>query len=97
MHALYEPAARNPDGSPYAWLSNPTVPPEWRGYGLGRPQQGAALEHLRGRGARSVLLGVDADDPALVALYRSVGFEVIGGLRCGRAVGPLWEHRTWSP
>jgi ribosomal protein S18 acetylase RimI-like enzyme len=37
----------------------------------------AGITHLRARGASSITLGVDANDPAPFRLYQSVGFEVV--------------------
>jgi ribosomal protein S18 acetylase RimI-like enzyme len=37
----------------------------------------AGIAHLRGRGATSITLGVDADDPAPFRLYQSVGFGIV--------------------
>ena len=37
----------------------------------------AGIAHLRARGAGSITLGVDADDPAPIRLYRSMGFAVV--------------------
>jgi mycothiol synthase len=76
-HAMYEPHLRNPDGAPRAWISNLTVDPDYRGRGIARTMLAAGIHHLRDRGATSVTLGVDADDPAPFGLYRSVGFEVL--------------------
>jgi mycothiol synthase len=80
VHALFDPAHRNPDGQPYAWISNLTTDPAWRGRGLGRALLAAGLDHLRARGAGSVALGVDGGDPVATALYRSAGFATIGSL-----------------
>jgi ribosomal protein S18 acetylase RimI-like enzyme len=40
----------------------------------------AGIAHLRSRGATSVTLGVDADNPAPFRLYQSVGFEIASRL-----------------
>lgn len=76
-HALFNPSARNPDGSPYAWISNLTTDPLWRGRGLGRAMLVAGLEYLHSRGAHSVALGVDGGNAPALALYRSAGFTPI--------------------
>ena len=86
VHALFDPGARNPDGGPYAWLSNLTVDPAWRGRGLGRALLAAGLDHLHARGAGSVALGVDGGEPAPLGLYRSAGFATIG-------TTALWERK----
>jgi len=75
-HAVLEPGHPNPDGSPHAWISNVTVDPDFRGRGIARRMLTAGIEHLRSRGATSITLGVDADNPAPFRLYQSVGFEV---------------------
>jgi mycothiol synthase len=75
-HAVYEPAEQNPDGNPRAWISNVTVDPDYRQQGIARAMLAAGIRHLRQRGASSITLGVDANDPAPFRLYRSVGFQV---------------------
>jgi mycothiol synthase len=75
-HAVYEPSERNPDGYPRAWISNLTVDPERRQRGIARYMLAAGIRHLRDRGAGSITLGVDANDPAPFRLYQSVGFEI---------------------
>jgi mycothiol synthase len=75
-HAVYVALEQNPDGSPRAWISNVTVDPDFRGRGIARGMLAAGIAHLRSRGATSVSLGVDADNPAPFRLYTSVGFEV---------------------
>lgn len=77
-HAVFEPDDDNADGEPRAWISNVTVAPQWRGRGVARAILLAGLHHLRQRGARSIALGVDADNPAPFHLYRSLGFTVVG-------------------
>lgn len=77
VHAQFDAGRRNPTGGPYAWISNLTTDPDWRGRGLGRALLAAGLTHLRMRGAATVALGVDGGDPAPMALYRSAGFSVI--------------------
>lgn len=75
-HAVYEPNEQNPDGGPRAWISNLTVDPNFRQRGIARAMLASGLAHLRGRGAGSITLGVDASDPAPFGLYQSVGFQV---------------------
>lgn len=83
-HAQFDPAGRNPDGVPYAWISNLTTVPEWRGRGLGRALLGAAVADLHRRGAHSTTLGVDSGAAVPIALYRSAGFAEVDRLE-------LWE------
>jgi mycothiol synthase len=76
-HTVFNPAANNPDGAPYAWISNLTTDPAWRGKGLGRALLAAGLAHLHERGGQSAALAVDGGNPAPLNLYRSTGFETI--------------------
>jgi mycothiol synthase len=76
-HARFDRAHHNPDGNPYAWISNLTIDPAWRGRGLGRALLAAGLANLQERGARSVALQVDGGNDTALNLYRSVGFELI--------------------
>lgn len=75
VHAMFDPTAHNLDGGPYAWISNLTTDPDWRGRGLGRLMLSAGIQHLQERGAGSVMLGVDGGNDAAVGLYRSAGFR----------------------
>jgi mycothiol synthase len=84
IHAQFDPAGRNPDGASFAWLSNLTTSPAWRGRGLGRALLSAGIAHLHERDARSVALGVDSGAAAPLTLYRSAGFAEIDRLE-------LWE------
>jgi mycothiol synthase len=85
VHTQFDPKHHNPDGHPYAWISNLTIDPAWRGKGLGRALLAAGLTHLQERGAHSVALSVDGgNDPAL-NLYRSSGFAPISTV-------VIWEH-----
>jgi mycothiol synthase len=79
-HAVFDPSERNPDGNPRAWISNLTVAPAYRGQGISRAMLAAGIAHLRSRGATSVTLGVDADNPAPFRLYLSVGFQIASKL-----------------
>jgi len=85
VHALFDHEARNPDGLPYAWISNLTVDPAWRGQGLGRKLLAVGLNYLRQKGAGSIALGVDGGAVAPKTLYRSAGFEVISTVE-------IWEQ-----
>lgn len=52
------------------------VDPDHAGTGLGRSLTAAGLVSIAQRGVREAMLYVDADNPAAVALYRSLGMEV---------------------
>ncbi|GAC1321413.1 MAG: hypothetical protein NVSMB2_18140 [Chloroflexota bacterium] len=80
-HGVFEPTDNNVDGEPRAWISNVTVDPECRGRGVARAILLAGVAHLRERGATSIGLGVDADNPAPFHLYTSVGFTVVSQTR----------------
>jgi ribosomal protein S18 acetylase RimI-like enzyme len=80
-HAVFAPGEQNPDGNPRAWISNLTVDPDVRQRGVARAMLSAGIAHLRSRGASSVTLGVDADNPAPFRLYQSVGFEIDSGMQ----------------
>ena len=79
-HAVFDPTDRNPDGQPRAWISNLTVDPDHRGRGIGRAMLAAGLDDLRGRGAGSITLGVDAGDAAPLRLYAAAGFSIASRL-----------------
>jgi mycothiol synthase len=85
VHALFDRAHHNPDGGPYAWISNLTTDPQWRGRGLGRALLTAGLTHLYERGARSVALSVNGSNTAALQLYRSAGFTSISTVA-------IWER-----
>jgi mycothiol synthase len=84
VHAIFDPTHQNSDGQPYAWISNLTTDPAWRGRGLGRALLAAGLDYLRQRGARSVALGVDGGNPVPLKLYATAGFRTISTLE-------IWE------
>lgn len=86
-HAIFDPALDNPDGQPYAWISNLTTDPAWRGRGLGRALLAAGLEYLCVQGAGSIALGVDGGAAIPLALYRSAGFATISTVA-------IWERST---
>lgn len=77
IHAMFDDGGRNVDGGLYAWISNLTTDPDWRGRGLARLMLARGVDHLRERGAGSVMLGVDGGNDAAVGLYRSAGFEIV--------------------
>jgi ribosomal protein S18 acetylase RimI-like enzyme len=84
-HAIFDAAARNPDGGPSAWISNLMTDPAWRGRGLARMLLAAGVTYLRSRGAGSVALGVDGGNVAPFSLYRASGFEIVSTL-------DVWEN-----
>ena len=71
---------QNPDGAPRAWISNLTADQDVRGRGIARSMLAAGIAFLRARGATSITLGVDANNPAPFTLYKSVGFEISSSL-----------------
>ena len=50
------------------------VDPAYQGRGLGKPLTLLGLHHLRDRGVPDVILYVDGDNPAALAVYRGLGF-----------------------
>jgi ribosomal protein S18 acetylase RimI-like enzyme len=79
-HAVFDPSEQNPDGGPRAWISNLTADPDVRGRGIARSMLAEGIAFLRARGATSITLGVDANDPAPFTLYQSVGFVISSSL-----------------
>jgi GNAT superfamily N-acetyltransferase len=57
------------------WLEDLYVRDDARGNGLGRALTEAVVERARARGCRRVELDVNSENPAALALYRSLGFE----------------------
>jgi GNAT superfamily N-acetyltransferase len=55
------------------------VVPPWRGRGVGRLLVAGLLEEARASGLPGVSLSVEPDNVAALALYRSLGFEEVGG------------------
>ena len=51
------------------------IAPDHQGHGLGRALTAAGINHLAEQGLDEVMLYVDADNPAAMALYESLGFE----------------------
>jgi ribosomal protein S18 acetylase RimI-like enzyme len=57
------------------WLEDLYVRAEARATGVGRTLTEAVLDRARARGCRRVELDVNSENPAALALYRSLGFE----------------------
>jgi ribosomal protein S18 acetylase RimI-like enzyme len=57
------------------WLEDLFVTSDARGQGLGRALTMVVLERAAARGCRRVELDVNTENPAALALYRSLGFE----------------------
>jgi GNAT superfamily N-acetyltransferase len=57
------------------WLEDLYVQPEARGNGLGRALTQAVIDRAAARGCRRVELDVNSENPAALALYRSLGFD----------------------
>ncbi len=66
-------------------MANVAVRPEYRGRGIARELVRACLELARQRGGRKVILQVDSDNEAALALYRSQGFQMLSERRTWRA------------
>ncbi len=62
------------------WLvANVAVAEPYRNRGIGRRLMEAVLDHVRTQGGTWAVLQVRADNPAALHLYRTLGFEPIGG------------------
>jgi ribosomal protein S18 acetylase RimI-like enzyme len=57
------------------WLEDLYVAPEARREGVGRKLVEAVVDRARERGCRRVELDVSSENPAAMALYRSLGFD----------------------
>lgn len=62
-------------GAEDCWLEDLYVRDEARGSGIGRALTEAVLERAAARGCARVELDVNTENPAALALYRSLGFE----------------------
>jgi len=61
-----------------AYLANIAVDPPWRGMGLGRRLLECSMESLKREGVKEVVLEVRQGNKIALALYRSVGFRIVG-------------------
>ena len=67
-----------------AFVKDLAVAPVWRRKGLGAALLHEAFRVLRERGASSITLKVEADNPSgALRLYRSLGFEEVESYRLG--------------
>jgi ribosomal protein S18 acetylase RimI-like enzyme len=57
------------------WLEDLYVDAKARGRGLGRMLTQAVIDRATARGCRRVELDVNSENPAALALYRSLGFD----------------------
>jgi GNAT superfamily N-acetyltransferase len=57
------------------WLEDLYVDANARGTGLGRALAQAVIDRAAARGCRRVELDVNSENPAAIALYRSLGFD----------------------
>jgi ribosomal protein S18 acetylase RimI-like enzyme len=57
------------------WLEDLYVSEQARGLGVGRALTQAVLDRAAARGCRRVELDVSSENPAAMALYRSLGFD----------------------
>jgi ribosomal protein S18 acetylase RimI-like enzyme len=57
------------------WLEDLYVSEQARGRGVGRTLTQAVIDRATARGCRRVELDVNSENPAAIALYRSLGFD----------------------
>ena len=57
------------------WLEDVYVSEQARGLGVGRALTQAVIDRATARGCRRVELDVSSENPAAMALYRSLGFD----------------------
>ena len=72
--------ARRTTFSGASYLSSIGTDPAFRGRGLGRLVTSIAVEDALAAGSRWVYLGVFQENDVAQGLYRSLGFEVVGGV-----------------
>lgn len=76
--------------------------PDHRRLGHARACLNAFMAEAHACGATRIVLEVDCDNPAAIALYRAAGFEAVGtrpayyGLRDGTRTDALIMAKTWS-
>jgi len=70
---------------PYTWsIIQFAVAPKLKGLGLGKSLHNAALAHAQAKGCKQMVLDTAAPATALIAMYRSWGYQVVG-------------HHSWQP
>ena len=62
-------------GAEDCWLEDLYVSDQARGRGVGRALTQAVIDRAAARGCRRVELDVNSENPAAMALYRSLGFD----------------------
>ena len=79
-------------------IANVAVAAPYRGRGIGRALMEASLEHIRGQHGQWAVLQVRANNAPAVHLYRSLGFEEVGGeSRWEADLSHRWPVRPTTP
>ncbi len=79
-HVVGHATVQQADYEGIRWqIANVAVAKPYRGRGIGRTLMEAALEHIRRARGVWAILQVRENNPPAVHLYKSLGFEVVGG------------------
>jgi mycothiol synthase len=73
---IHQRAAADSSGRPMGEVYVIGVDPEGQGGGLGKALTVAGLRYLADAGLDQVMLYVESDNPAAIAVYRKLGFEI---------------------